>query len=202
MADLLPGIRLSYAQPAQSATIAPKPRIHFDGCPLCTSHNTRTLRTADCSRHRLYRPILPRKMTWMQCNDCSHVFTDGYFSLEVAKVIFEHTHDNQRPGWEFEKQRRVSARMVESVARYVKNGSWLDVGFGNGSLLFTAEEWGFAPVGLDLRPSSVEAMKRLGVEAHCADIAAFSGAEQFSVISMADVLEHMPFPQNGLAAAK
>ena len=78
---------------------------------------------------------------------------------------------------------------------------WLDVGFGNGSLLFTAEEWGFTPVGLDLRRQNVEAMQKLGVEAHCVDITDFRPPNLFDVVSMADVLEHMPFPENGLTAA-
>jgi 2-polyprenyl-3-methyl-5-hydroxy-6-metoxy-1,4-benzoquinol methylase len=129
------------------------------------------------------------------------VLTDGYFSPEVAAIIFEKTHDNQKPGSAFEQQRMVSARMVASVAQYIKGGSWLDVGFGNGLLLFTAEEWGFAPVGIDLRQSSVEAMQRFGIEANCVDITAIAGKNRFSVISMADVLEHMPFPRDGLAAA-
>jgi len=64
----------------------------------------------------------------------------------------------------------VSARMVERVARYVQGGSWLDVGVGNGSLLFTAEEWGHVPAGLDLRKDSVHALKQLGYEAHCLPI--------------------------------
>jgi len=196
------GINVSYGLPEPTSNAPPKPRILFDGCPLCKSRNTGTVRTADCSRHQLYRPVIAPTMTWVRCNDCAHVFTDGYFSPEVAAIIFERTHENQKPGWAFEQQRHVSARMVESVARYIKSGSWLDVGFGNGSLLFTAEEWGFTPVGLDLRRSSVETTNRLGVEAHCVDITAFNEPERFSVVSMADVLEHMPFPQDGLAAAR
>lgn len=92
------------------------------------------------------------------------------------------------PGWNFERQRSVSARMVDNVARFAQSGHWLDVGFGNGSLLFTAEEWGFTPVGLDLRRASVAAMQKIGIEAHCVDVTNFDGSEQFSVISMADVL--------------
>ena len=95
----------------------------------------------------------------------------------------------------------ISARIVERVARYASLGAWLDVGFGNGSLLFTAEEWGFAPLGLDLRPSSVEAVRRLGIEAQCADLTTLDEPGRFSVVSLADVLEHMPFPRAGLAAA-
>jgi SAM-dependent methyltransferase len=185
-----------------ASPIPAKSRILFDGCPLCNSRNVIGLRTADCSKHPLYRPGVPPTMTWLRCEDCAHVFTDGYFSADVLANIFEHTHENQGPGSAFEQQRMVSARMVEGVARYIKSGFWLDVGFGNGSLLFTAEEWGFTPVGLDLRPSSVEAMKKLGIEAYCLDIAALDEPEHFSVVSMADVLEHMPFPKDGLAAAR
>lgn len=69
------------------------------------------------------------------------------------------------------------------------------------TVLFTAEEWGFTPVGLDLRQSSVDALRQFGMEAHCLDVTSLEGSERFSVISMADVLEHMPFPRDGLAAA-
>jgi SAM-dependent methyltransferase len=196
------GITVSYGLPKPGSNVASKPRILFEGCPLCKSRNTKALRSADCSRHPLFHPVVPRIMSWMLCNDCAHVFTDGYFSPEVMATIFQHTNENQKPGWGFEQQRVVSARMVEGVARYAKSGDWLDVGFGNGSLLFTAEEWGFTPVGLDLRSSSVEALQKLGIEAHCLDLAAFDGLARFGVISMADVLEHMPFPQDGLLAAR
>jgi 2-polyprenyl-3-methyl-5-hydroxy-6-metoxy-1,4-benzoquinol methylase len=91
--------------------------------------------------------------------------------------------------------------MVERIARYAASGDWLDVGFGNGSLLFTAEEWGYRPVGIDLRKDNVQALKNLGYEAHCIDLDAMVPDERFSIISMADVLEHMPFPRNGLKAA-
>jgi SAM-dependent methyltransferase len=159
------------------------------------------VRKGNCSKHPLYNQIIPPVINWIRCNDCGHVFTDGYFTPDALATIFERTHDNQKPGWNFERQRKVSARIVENVARFVDGGAWLDVGFGNGSLLFTAEEWGFLPVGLDLRPSSVEVMHKLGFEAHCLDVTAFDNPGRFSVVTMADVLEHTPFPKDGLAAA-
>ncbi len=202
MANYLPpDIKVNFG-PAPGATAAPpKPRIAFEGCPLCQSRNTAPLRVADCSRHPLYQPVIAPTMTWLRCNDCSHVFTDGYFAPEVAAIIFAKTNEYQKPGAAFEQNRMISARMVASISQYMSGGVWLDVGFGNGSLLFTAEEWGFTPVGIDLRRSSVEAMRRFGIEAHCIDITALEGENRFSVVSMADVLEHMPFPQQGLAAA-
>ena len=141
-------------------------------------------------------------MAWLRCHTCNHVFTDGYFGADACAVIFQKTNPEQQPGYAFEQYRAVSARIVEKVARYQSGGTWLDVGFGNGSLLFTAIEWGFTPVGLDLRPSSVEFMRSIGVECHCQDISTFQFDKPLSVISMADVLEHMPFPIEGLKAAQ
>src|SRR5690349_21399251 len=150
-----------------------KSRIPFDACPLCRGNTIKMLCSADCSRHPLYDPIIPRVMNWMRCDDCAHVFTDGYFSPDLLASLFQRTNENQKPGWNFEQQRNVSARMVQSIAQYVDGGAWLDIGFGNGSLLFTAEEWGFEPVGLDLRPASVEAMRTLNFEAYCLDVTMF-----------------------------
>jgi 2-polyprenyl-3-methyl-5-hydroxy-6-metoxy-1,4-benzoquinol methylase len=67
--------------------------------------------------------------------------------------------------------------------------------------LFTAEEYGFIPVGIDLRKDNVATLAGTGVEAHCLDIGDLHQPDRFSVISMADVLEHMAFPRQALTAA-
>lgn len=187
---------------AERAAATALPRILFDGCPLCASNAIVPLRTADCTHYPLYHPILEPVIRWVRCENCAHVFTDGIFQPEVLSVVFSQMHPNQVPGANFEAQRPVSARMVEKVARYRRSGTWLDVGFGNGSLLFTAEEWGYRAVGLDLRPASVELLARLGVEAHCIDLADYRSESPVQVVSMADVLEHMPSPKAGLSAAQ
>ena len=91
--------------------------------------------------------------------------------------------------------------IVEKVVPLMDRGLWVDVGFGNGSLLFTAEEYGFKPVGLDLRVDNVNALKAIGVEAYCLDLSDLELSEKCSVISMADVLEHVPYPKDTLLAA-
>src|SRR5687767_8444154 len=141
-------------------------RIAYAACPLCDSSRIALLRADDCTRHPLYRPVVPPRITWMSCTDCAHVFTDGYFTPEVAGEVFASTLPHQRPGADAEAQRYVSARMVEKLARHADGGAWLDVGFGNASLLMTAAEFGFEPVGLDLRSQSVAALRQMGSEAH------------------------------------
>ena len=177
-------------------------RIKYERCPLCESSDIAQFCKANCAKHRLYQPVIPPVMTWMRCASCGHVFTDGYFRPEVANTIFANTLEHQVPGSRLEQQREVSATMAAKVVPYVSSGPWLDVGFGNGSLLFTAAEFGFRPIGIDLRPTSVEAMRRFGVEAYCGDFTDFAYREPISVISFADVLEHMPYPRKALVAAR
>lgn len=191
------------AEPTKAPTL-PRPvhaRIPYSACPLCGGTDIPAVLGADCTKHALYHPSLPPVMTWHECRDCGHVFTEGTFDSAALEVLFSKTHPGQTVGYDMERQRPVSARMVERVACHERDGLWLDVGFGNGSLLFTAEEWGYVPVGIDLRRTNVEALATLGYEAHCRSIEDLPHDERYSVVSMADVLEHMPFPKVGLAAA-
>lgn len=177
-------------------------RIPFGTCPLCDSPHLADAAKADVSGHPLYHPSLERIVQWKRCAACGHVFTEGYFSDEALKLIFSRTHENQQAGFDLERQRFLSAHIVEKVLPYADSGTWLDVGFGNGSLLFTAQEFGFAPLGLDLRAENVEAVAALGIEAHCKDIMDLSISGACTVISMADVLEHAPYPKKTLQAAR
>jgi SAM-dependent methyltransferase len=160
------------------------------------------VRVADCSQHPAYDPALEPTIRWNRCADCSHVFTAGHYTEKAFQLILRKALDNQRVGEAAEQNRMISARMVEKVLPYATGGIWLDVGFGNGSLLFTAQEYGFRPVGLDLRAANVNTMRSIGIEAHCAELAGLSLREKCAVISMADVLEHVPYPGTVLAAAR
>jgi predicted SAM-dependent methyltransferase len=56
-------------------------------------------------------------------------------------------------------------------------------------------------VGLDLREGNVRALRQLGYEAYCLPVEKLDHNACYNVISMADVLEHMPFPRRALDAA-
>lgn len=176
-------------------------RIAFNRCPLCDSADMVDAAEGNCARHPLYHPSLSDTIHWKRCQSCAHVFTAGYYSAEACRIIFSKTNENQQVGTNIEQQRGISARMVEKVLPHADSGAWLDVGFGNGSLLFTAQEYGFRPIGLDLREDNTRRMKSYGIEAHHADISDLRLDAPCRVISMADVLEHIPYPKTALAAA-
>lgn len=178
------------------------PRIPYSACPLCDCSTISHLRDGDCRTHDVYNPVLPSIIRWMTCDGCGHVFTYGYWSDAALKVLFKKTHDHQKPGHDLEQLRYVWAPVVDKVAALISGGKWLDVGFGNGALLFTAAEYGYTPVGIDLRQSTVDAMKRIGIEAYCCGLADFPLSKPADVVSMTDVLEHMPFPGTALRNAR
>ncbi|WAC92919.1 class I SAM-dependent methyltransferase [Mycobacterium sp. Aquia_213] len=112
-------------------------------------------------------------------------------------------------GTDLEFNRLISAKLVDRVV--AKLGSpnsrlWLDVGFGNGSLLMTADEFGFEVFGVDLRKKNVEDIRDFGISAYhgtlesAAENVAFESKP--TVISMADVVEHEPFPRDVLRCAR
>ena len=175
--------------------------VLYENCPLCGGDQIVDHRVGNCSKHALYKSILSPEILWKKCATCQHIFRNGYYTEEMCQVVFGSTHDNQKVGYDIEQQRVISSRMVEKILPFQSTGIWLDVGFGNGSLLFTAQEYGFVPTGIDLRAANVEAIKALGIAAFCQDIKLLKLESRCSVISMADVLEHMPYPKDGLKAA-
>ncbi|NJM33951.1 MAG: class I SAM-dependent methyltransferase [Rhodomicrobium sp.] len=68
-------------------------------------------------------------------------------------------------------------------------------------MLFTAAEWGYHPVGIDLRQTGVEALAKRGCEAYCVPIEELDTSGRFSVISLSNALTSVPYPRTALTAA-
>ncbi len=186
---------------SQASVGARGARVPYQRCPICNSLEIRHDREDGCTSHPLYRVPLPPTIRWSACAACGHSFTEGTWSEWALGLIFSRANPNQWPGAYAERERLTWAPVVAKVAALRPTGRWLDVGVGNGSLLFTAQEWGFDPFGLDLRPSVVDAMHALGIETRCAALTDLPLSERFDVISLFDVLEHMPYPVEALRHA-
>lgn len=177
-------------------------RTQYTNCPLCKSPKLHSLREVDCSKHDMWVPGIPETIHWMRCGDCAHVFTSHYWTKAGLDLLLAKTYAEQTPGIGVESQRPTSARIIEKVIEQGSHcGSWLDVGFGNGSLLLTANEYGIPAFGIDIRPDSVAALRRLGIKCDCCEIADIKEDNRFSCISFCDVLEHMPDPKAALVKA-
>ena len=174
-------------------------RILYRSCPLCDSIEIFNGPQGDCSKHDSYNQNLNPTIQWMDCLDCEHQFASGYYSNDTLNSILSKTVKKQTVGYEIERQRNISSKIIDKVIPFKSDGIWLDVGFGNGSLIFTAEEYGFEVIGVDLRHENVDKMKKLGYEAYCDLVENLKFKRKLSVVSMMDVLEHIPDPKQVLS---
>lgn len=177
--------------------------INYQSCPLCNSFKFNPYKVGNAESHPiiLNNPHISPFIQWYICDDCEHIFSSRYFTREDFESELKKPHNNQELSGDLEVKRIVSSEIVEKITPYRNSGYWLDVGFGDGSLLLTAQEYGFNPVGLDLRTKVVDQIKLLGITAFSSDITDVSFDNKFSVVSFADSLEHVPFPKKSLEAA-
>lgn len=179
-------------------------RIPFDGCPLCDTASADLALTWEVTTHPLFLPGMEPTQRWRRCVACGHIYTEGHWPETALARIFAGPHPGQMPGdGDVEHDRQVWAPVVERLHDLgaPRPGRWLDVGFGNGALMTTADEFGNEVVGLDLRADVVERMRAWGYDARCAALEAATFAEPFDVVVLADVIEHVPRPGALLAEA-
>ncbi len=184
----------------------------YECCPLCGGGST-LYSCADSTRHPMWHEPLPRTLEWMCCSSCRHVYTRYYWTLDGLKELFSHSHAYQQAtaSGSLDAKRAIWSPVVDKVLnllggyRSLMNApqlpTWIDVGFGDGALVMTASDFGFSVLGLDARKETVISMQSLGYKARQGDFMStrFEGA--LDVLSMMDVLEHMPFPRQVLGKA-
>jgi protein O-GlcNAc transferase len=78
---------------------------------------------------------------------------------------------------------------------------WVDVECGDGALVMTAADYGFAAVGLDVRPDAASRLQELGFTALASDFMQLKFEVVVDVLSMMDVLEYVPRPRETLRKA-
>lgn len=93
---------------------------------------------------------------------------------------------------------------LRAIARHRPSGAWLDVGCALGFLVRVASDAGYAAYGLDRNAEAVaRARAELGDRVRAAPLGpdAFPGV-RFDVISLIDVIEHVPDPADLLASVR
>ena len=80
-------------------------RILYACCPLCDSLMHELQQVADCTNYPNYDSRLSSKMVWRICLNCRHSFTEGFYTIEAANIIFSKTHESQKVGANLEVNR-------------------------------------------------------------------------------------------------
>lgn len=152
-------------------------------CPLCSAEEFR-----------------PHKLGLLRCRSCGLVLSPTIWLAQANEHLeeewFGENYQSKTSLWVrlFEEwnNRKTLARLAQAG---VRGGRLLDIGVGSGALLAMARHRGFEVVGCDLSPPICEAVRRKhGIAMHCGPLSEIIGAEQFEVVVMNHVLEHVQQP--------
>lgn len=154
-------------------------------CPLCFSQNSKTVYSSIPAPED--RSI---NITVVKCTACGLLYQNPRPRLE--KFIHEKT---ERSGFSVDgKNPRYESRLrvLESLA---EKGAILDIGCGYGEFLFAAKHRGWAPYGIEPSIERSAFAKKHGIKVFRGYLRQLRlPREKFSVITMLDVLEHLPEP--------
>jgi len=151
-------------------------------CPVC-----------DATR---FAPLFElRGEPFVRCTDCSLVLINPRPDSQIVSATYDARYSRSY----IDKAQKKLARCRRWVTRLQKRigggGRWLDIGCSAGFVLAAAEAAGFEAFGVELEPAAVDFGRRqLGL----ANIACGTFEAQaypsafFDVVSMYDVLEHIP----------
>jgi 2-polyprenyl-3-methyl-5-hydroxy-6-metoxy-1,4-benzoquinol methylase len=156
-------------------------------CPLCNNND---------KEH--FQVLYSHRPEWeiMVCERCTFTFIPDYF---LDKQSNEHYNDtlklqHVKQGNNWVKLQRHKLRM-SFLKKYIKQGKLLDVGAGWGHFLYAASQEGFATKGIEMdHIAAGYAQQELGLDVQRVDFRDLDNMEQFDVITMWDVLEHIENP--------
>jgi SAM-dependent methyltransferase len=135
------------------------------------------------------------------CPRCGIIFTHKPASDTRLKELYDHYYD--AADFSIPSTLGVSLdRLVRSCERFRRTGGWLDVGFGEGSLLTVAERHGWRCHGTELSLAALAFGERRGwvVTADAKTDTRFP-QQGFDVVTMIELLEHVPLPATLLRSA-
>ena len=111
----------------------------------------------------------------------------------------EYYYDTYYPEASLSPPAFVQTRLEEITAEFAphrKTNRLLDIGCGAGNLLQAARKNGWNAQGLDVSPSAIKHVRQLGFEVFQGELQnAGLPAQQFDVITAAEILEHLSDPR-------
>ncbi len=183
----------------------------YPGCPLCAGPST-SLGFGNITNHALWHEPVPPSIEWMRCDACAHIHTRHYWSEAGRTELLRNTRQDLTAAPPAAAARRESwLHLVEKVTELLggyeaaicreQKAIWVDVGCGDGSLLMTAMDHGYAAVGLETNAAAAERVRVLGFNALANDFLTLDFQVVPNVLTLLNVLPQMADPRAALRKA-
>lgn len=175
-------------------------------CPVCEYDKTKAIYPIDkafvSSLSGIDISDLPVSVA--RCEACGHQFIRpvpqplflkafyGAYMSEAKKGFYKERAQEEIPV----SFRRRYGRWLERVRYLGGRDSLLDVGTGLGMFLRLAREYGFEVAGVEPNDEAAEVLqKRYGIQVHACLIEELDTLAKYDMVTMWDLLEHLPDPQ-------
>jgi len=136
-----------------------------------------------------------------ECAKCGTIFTIVGRHRETVARLYDHYYDYARFTAPLAATFSLE-RLVRSCEPFRSTNRWLDVGFGEGSLLEIAERHGWNCYGTEVSPPAVEHGRERGwIVTSDAEADSRFPSSGFDVVTMIELIEHVPSPQEFFHAA-
>ena len=135
----------------------------------------------------------------LECVECGTVQQPALPAGAQLHDLYRDMSDEAYLGEEAGR-RATGARLLDLIAPFAPRGRLLDVGCGPGLLLDEARRRGYETLGLELsRASAAHARAALGLDVRELALEDFADDGGFDVVVLADVIEHLDDPVDGIA---
>jgi 2-polyprenyl-3-methyl-5-hydroxy-6-metoxy-1,4-benzoquinol methylase len=145
----------------------------------------------------------------VRCQSCDLTYVSPRYNVQTLRHLYRDESlygpssdpDGRRRSYLDERQEkdRSSRRLLLRIEKYRDGGRLLDIGCGPGFFLATLEG-GWQGEGLDPSPSAVRIADEIGVSVTLGEFEkGLYPAHRFDVVTMMQVLDHLPEPAHSLA---
>lgn len=137
-----------------------------------------------------------RQFKFYRCQSCRLVVYDPRTGVNQEKYILTRV-DPRAPT----RQNRGHRQTYAFIKRYAtRPGRMLDLGCGDGTVLWLARQDGWDVKGVELFPEHTELVRQtLGLDVETSDITAYQGVDEaWDCVVLTHVLEHLPDPVRAL----
>ena len=166
----------------------------LDCCPACGGREYRELTSPEIAIGREFFSDVLGRLLLVRCLRCSHVYQKTRPSEELLDLFYRTSSEYAPFGHGRDAIGAIADRLrLMFIDRFLPVGGLLDFGGGGGRFASSAKGAGRDAAVVELSPIGREQCQGAGISAY-ANIADVPAAEQFEIISMIHVLEHVGDP--------
>lgn len=172
-------------------------------CPFCNSEEYEDVYCApQVIRLNNKKGFSPVKL-WKKCKVCENIYSYNFPVSEVENINGHYTVNKENETLKHNFSLSLYNDIFKRISKLTKGKNYLEIGIGTGEMLAVALEFGFEVHAVEICKEDAERVAAaLDVHITCCDIVDYQTEDQYDVIVMGDVLEHVTNPFTVLEKVK